>query len=94
TGNFNAHTVAYPSIHWAEEANAFYGNLGLQRQQVTTQIEHYDGLAARLDAWKRCAVILVDLCRDIWSYISMNVFTQKVVKGEVGSSAMPHKVNP
>ena len=94
TGNFNAHTVAYPSIHWAEEANAFYGILGLQRQQVTTQIEHYDGLAARLDAWKRCAVILVDLCRDIWSYISLNVFTQKVVKGEVGSSAMPHKVNP
>lgn len=95
TGNFNAHHVAYPRIKWVEFANNFCSNaLGLQRQQFTTQIEHYDNLAAHLDGIKRINNILIDFCRDIWTYISMEYFKQKVKKGEVGSSAMPHKVNP
>jgi len=95
TGNFNAHHVAYPSIDWHQFANQFVGqNLGLHRYQFTTQIEHYDYLAALLDAQKRINNILVDLCRDFWTYISMNYFRQQIKDGEVGSSAMPHKVNP
>ncbi len=95
TGNFNAHQVAYPKKNWVSLADGFVeGTLGLQRMQFTTQIEHYDNLAAHFDAIKRINNILVDLCRDIWTYISMDYFTQKTKKGEVGSSAMPHKVNP
>jgi len=95
TGNFNAHSVAFPKKDWVQLGNAFVeGVLGLQRQQFTTQIEHYDNLAAHFDAMKRINSILIDLCRDIWTYISMEYFKQKTVKGEVGSSAMPHKVNP
>jgi len=95
TGNFNAHQVAYPSINWTEFANAFVnGVLGLERSQTTTQIEHYDNMAAWFDASKRINTILVDLCRDVWTYISMEYFKQKIKKGEIGSSAMPHKVNP
>jgi adenylosuccinate lyase len=95
TGNFNAHKVAYPSTQWVRFANDFCANkLGLQRQQYTTQIEHYDNLAAHFDGIKRINNILVDLCRDIWTYISLEYFKQKTKKGEVGSSAMPHKVNP
>jgi adenylosuccinate lyase len=95
TGNFNAHYVAYPNIDWVSFANGFVNNtLGLQRQQYTTQIEHYDNLAASFDALKRINNILIDFSRDIWSYISMNYFKQKLKAGEVGSSAMPHKVNP
>jgi adenylosuccinate lyase len=95
TGNFNAHHVAYPKINWVGFANQFVGEkLGLQRQQHTTQIEHYDTLAAHFDAIKRINNILVDFCRDIWTYISMDYFKQKTKKGEIGSSAMPHKVNP
>ncbi|TCJ17466.1 adenylosuccinate lyase [Flaviaesturariibacter flavus] len=95
TGNFNAHSVAYPKKDWIALANEFVEErLGLQRQQFTTQIEHYDNLAAGFDAMKRVNTILTDLCRDIWSYISMDYFKQKTKKGEVGSSAMPHKVNP
>ena len=95
TGNFNAHTVAYPKINWVKFANKFcQDKLGLQRQQHTTQIEHYDNLAAHFDGIKRINTILIDLCRDLWSYISMEYFKQKTKKGEVGSSAMPHKVNP
>ncbi len=95
TGNFNAHHVAYPKYNWTKFANAFCEEkLGLQRQQFTTQIEHYDGLATHLDAIKRINTIIIDFCRDIWTYISMDYFTQKTKKGEVGSSAMPHKVNP
>lgn len=95
TGNFNAHYVAYPKKDWVKLANEFVeGTLGLQRQQYTTQIEHYDNLAAHFDSMKRINNILIDLCRDIWTYISMDYFKQKVKKGEVGSSAMPHKVNP
>lgn len=95
TGNFNAHFVAYPKTDWISFANNFCSNaLGLQRQQFTTQIEHYDNLAAHLDGIKRINNILVDFCRDVWTYISMEYFKQKVKKGEVGSSAMPHKVNP
>lgn len=95
TGNFNAHAVAFPEKDWIQLGNEFVeGALGLQRQQFTTQIEHYDNLAAHFDAMKRINNILIDLCRDIWTYISMNYFKQKTVKGEVGSSAMPHKVNP
>lgn len=95
TGNFNAHAIAFPKKDWVKLGNAFVdGVLGLQRQQYTTQIEHYDNLAAHFDAMKRLNTILVDLCRDIWTYISMDYFKQKVKKGEVGSSAMPHKVNP
>jgi len=95
TGNFNAHVVAYPKTNWVSFANAFCENkLGLQRQQYTTQIEHYDHLAAHFDGIKRINTILIDLCRDIWTYISMEYFRQKTRKGEIGSSAMPHKVNP
>lgn len=95
TGNFNAHTVAYPKYNWVKFANEFCEDkLGLQRQQYTTQIEHYDILAAHFDAIKRINTILIDFCRDIWTYISMDYFKQKTKKGEIGSSAMPHKVNP
>ncbi|MCF8213708.1 MAG: adenylosuccinate lyase [Chitinophagaceae bacterium] len=95
TGNFNAHLVAYPKTNWVRFANAFCeSKLGLQRQQYTTQIEHYDHLAAHFDGIKRINTILIDLCRDVWTYISMEYFRQKTRKGEVGSSAMPHKVNP
>lgn len=95
TGNFNAHRVAYPKHNWVKFANEFVENrLGLGRQQYTTQIEHYDTLAAHFDAVKRINTILIDFCRDIWAYISMDYFKQKTKKGEIGSSAMPHKVNP
>ncbi|HKG67642.1 MAG TPA: adenylosuccinate lyase [Segetibacter sp.] len=95
TGNFNAHTVAFPGKDWIKLADVFVENvLGLQRLQFTTQIEHYDNLAAHFDCIKRINNILIDFCRDIWTYISMEYFKQKTKKGEVGSSAMPHKVNP
>jgi len=95
TGNFNAHNVAYPKTDWIKFGNYFVENiLGLQRMQFTTQIEHYDNLAAHFDCIKRINNILIDLCRDIWTYISMDYFKQKTKAGEVGSSAMPHKVNP
>jgi adenylosuccinate lyase len=95
TGNFNAHHVAYPATNWVKFGNEFVGKkLGLQRQQYTTQIEHYDGLAAQMDAIKRINTILLDFCRDVWTYVSLDYFKQKIKKGEVGSSAMPHKVNP
>lgn len=95
TGNFNAHHVAYPKVDWIKFGNEFVDEvLGLQRMQYTTQIEHYDNLAAHFDAIKRLNTILLDLCRDIWTYISMDYFKQKTKAGEVGSSAMPHKVNP
>ena len=95
TGNFNAHLAAYPDIDWREFANHFLNeHLGIAREQVTTQISNYDNLAAVFDALKRLATILIDLDRDIWLYISMNYFKQKIKAGEVGSSAMPHKVNP
>ncbi len=95
TGNFNAHKVAYPLISWPEFADRLLGEqLGLERQQTTTQIEHYDGLAALFDNISRINTILTDLCRDMWSYISLDYFKQTIIKGEVGSSAMPHKVNP
>ncbi len=95
TGNFNAHHVAYPKINWVDFGNDFVARkLHLRRSKFTTQIEHYDNLAAHFDAFKRINTILIDLCRDIWTYVSMEYFKQRVVKGEVGSSAMPHKVNP
>jgi adenylosuccinate lyase len=95
TGNFNAHNVSYPNTDWVRFANDFCGKkLGLQRQQYTTQIEHYDNFAAQFDNVKRINTILIDLCRDIWTYISMDYFKQKTKQGEIGSSAMPHKVNP
>jgi adenylosuccinate lyase len=95
TGNLNAHHVAYGNINWVEFANRFVNDtLGLYRSQTTTQIEHYDHLAALMDNWKRINTILIDLSRDIWQYISMDYFKQKIKAGEVGSSAMPHKVNP
>lgn len=95
TGNFNAHVAAYPQINWVDFANKFVNNtLGLSRSQTTTQIEHYDNLAAAFDALKRVNTILIDLCRDIWTYISLEYFKQKINKDEVGSSTMPHKVNP
>ena len=95
TGNFNAHHVTYPKYDWIKFANDFVETkLGLQRQQYTTQIEHYDVLAAHFDAIKRINTILIDFCRDVWTYISMDYFKQKTIKGEIGSSAMPHKVNP
>ena len=95
TGNFNAHVIAYPDADWIELANHFVNDvLGLERMQFTTQIEHYDNLAAHFDAIKRINNILIDFCRDIWTYISMDYFKQKIKEGEVGSSAMPHKVNP
>ncbi|SFE36296.1 adenylosuccinate lyase [Thermophagus xiamenensis] len=95
TGNFNAHKVAFPNIDWVEFANGFVRNkLRLEREQVTTQISHYDNLGAIFDNFKRINTILIDLARDFWSYIMMEYFKQKIKKGEVGSSAMPHKVNP
>lgn len=95
TGNFNAHHVAFPKKDWVKLGNEFVEEtLGLERQQFTTQIEHYDNLAAQFDAMKRINTILIDCCRDLWTYISMDYFKQKTKKGEVGSSAMPHKVNP
>lgn len=95
TGNFNAHQVAYPKKDWIKLGNDFVeGVLGLQRQQFTTQIEHYDFLAAHFDAMKRINTILIDFCRDTWTYISMDYFKQRTKEGEIGSSAMPHKVNP
>ena len=95
TGNFNAHHVAYPKYDWVKFANNFTETkLGLERQQYTTQIEHYDTLAAHFDAIKRINTIFIDFCRDIWTYVSADYFKQKTKKGEVGSSAMPHKVNP
>lgn len=95
TGNFNAHHIAYPKKNWIQLGNEFVETrLGLQRMQFTTQIEHYDNLAAHFDCLKRINTILIDLCRDIWTYISTDYFKQKTKKGEVGSSAMPHKVNP
>ncbi|MBP5527771.1 MAG: adenylosuccinate lyase [Bacteroidales bacterium] len=95
TGNFNAHRVAFPDIDWRSFGNDFVANhLGLERQQLTTQIENYDMMAAWFDACKRINVILIDLCRDVWTYVSMEYFKQRIKAGEVGSSAMPHKVNP
>jgi adenylosuccinate lyase len=95
TGNFNAHHVAFPTTDWQAFGNAFVQQkLGLDRMQYTTQIEHYDNLAAQFDTLKRINTILVDFCRDVWQYISMEYFKQRVKEGEIGSSAMPHKVNP
>lgn len=95
TGNFNAHFVAYPDTDWNLFANTFVEErLGLKRSYPTTQIEHYDNTAALFDAIKRINTVMIDLCRDVWTYISMEYFKQKIKAGEVGSSAMPHKVNP
>ena len=95
TGNFNAHFVAYSNINWVDFSNQFVNNiLGLSRSQTTTQIEHYDNLAALFDGMKRINTIILDLNRDMWTYISMDYFKQKLKEGEIGSSAMPHKVNP
>jgi adenylosuccinate lyase len=95
TGNMNAHKAAFPGIDWVTFGNEFVNKtLGLHRSQHTTQIEHYDQLAALCDNFKRINTILIDFSRDMWQYISMNYFKQKIKEGEVGSSAMPHKVNP
>jgi adenylosuccinate lyase len=95
TGNFNAHHAAYPSIDWVGFADRFVNKtLGLTRSRYTTQIEHYDNLAAMFDTMGRVNTILIDFCRDVWSYVSLEYFKQRVKEGEVGSSAMPHKVNP
>ncbi len=95
TGSFNAHYVAFPKKDWVKMGNEFVeGTLGLHRQQFTTQIEHYDNLAAHFDSLKRINNILINFCRDIWAYVSMDYFKQKTKKGEIGSSVMPHKVNP
>ncbi len=95
TGNFNAHYVAYPDIQWEQFADDFVSDyLGLTRSSPTTQIEHYDHISALFDNLRRINTILIDMCRDIWQYVSMNYFKQKIKAGEVGSSAMPHKVNP
>ena len=95
TGNLNAHYIAYPEINWTEFANNFVGEyLGLTRSYPTTQIEHYDHLAAQFDAMKRLNTILLDFSKDVWQYIAMSYFKQKIKQGEIGSSAMPHKVNP
>lgn len=95
TGNLNAHHVAYPTYNWVEFSNNFVNNnLGLDRSQTTTQIEHYDNLAALFDGLKRINTILIDLDRDVWTYVSIDYFKQKIKEGEIGSSAMPHKVNP
>lgn len=95
TGNFNAHHVAYSKTDWVAFGNKFVNDtLGLSRSQTTTQIEHYDNFAASCDAFKRINNILIDLCRDMWTYISMDYFKQKITAGQIGSSAMPHKVNP
>ena len=94
TGNFNAHNIAFPQYNWVEFANKFCSSLGLKRSSFTTQIENYDNLAAYFDNLRRLNIILIDFCRDMWQYISMEYFKQKIKEGEVGSSAMPHKVNP
>ena len=94
TGNFNAHHLAYPNINWHEFGNNFCQNLGLSRSYPTTQIEHYDNLAALFDCLKRINTILIDFTRDVWQYVSMDYFKQQLKAGEIGSSAMPHKVNP
>ncbi len=94
TGGFNAHFVAYPKVDWVEFGNNFVTGLGLKRSQYTTQIEHYDNLAAYMDCLSRINTILIDFARDVWQYISMDYLKQKISHGEVGSSAMPHKVNP
>jgi len=94
TGNFNAHHVAYPEIDWIQFADAFVQIFGLQRTQYTTQIENYDNMAALCDSLQRINTVCIDLCRDLWHYISIDYFKQKTKSGEVGSSAMPHKVNP
>jgi adenylosuccinate lyase len=95
SGNFNAHHLAYPDKNWIDFGNSFVNKtLGLDRSQFTTQIEHYDNLGAYCDALKRINTILIDFNRDVWSYVSMNYFKQKLKDGEIGSSAMPHKVNP
>jgi adenylosuccinate lyase len=95
TGNFNAHKVAFPEHDWKDIANRFVSDqLGLKRQVNTTQIEHYDNMSAVFHAFSRINTILIDYCRDIWMYVSLGYFKQKIKKGEVGSSAMPHKVNP
>ena len=95
TGNFNAHKASYPDIDWITFANNFVNEeLGLQRSHPTTQIEHYDNLAALFDNMRRINTILIDLSRDAWTYVSLEYFSQKIKKGEIGSSAMPHKVNP
>lgn len=95
TGNFNAHKVAYPNINWKEFGSKFVvNNLGLHHSFPTTQIEHYDHMASLFDVLKRINTILIDLDRDIWTYVAMDYFKQKIKKGEIGSSAMPHKVNP
>ena len=94
TGNFNAHNIAFPDIDWTNFADEFVSSLGLERDLFTTQIENYDNLAAYFDNLRRINTILIDFCRDIWLYISMEYFKQKIKEGEVGSSAMPHKVNP
>ena len=93
TGNFNAHNIAFPQYNWVEFANKFCSSLGLKRSLFTTQIENYDNLAAYFDNLRRLNIILIDFCRDMWQYISMEYFKQKIKEGEVGSSAMPHKVN-
>ena len=94
TGNFNAHHIAFPKADWIKLGNDFVSKLGLHRQQFTTQIEHYDNLAAYFDCMKRINNILIDFSRDVWTYVSMEYFKQRTKKGEVGSSVMPHKVNP
>lgn len=95
TGNYNAHMVAYPAIDWKAFGNKFVAEkLGLEREQWTTQISNYDNMAAQFDALKRINTVLIDLCRDVWTYVSMEYFKQRIKAGEVGSSAMPHKVNP
>ena len=95
TGNFNAHHVAYPEIDWIEFGRYFlFEKLGLQRETYTTQISNYDAFAESFDALKRIHTILIDFCRDVWQYIAMDYFKQKIKEGEIGSSAMPHKVNP
>ena len=94
TGNYNAHKVAFPDVDWKQFGNEFINSLGLERMQYTTQIAHYDHFAAVFHAMSRINTILIDLCQDIWTYVSMEYFKQKVIKNEVGSSAMPHKVNP
>ena len=94
TGNFNAHQVSYPQNNWKDFSDTFVSDLGLIRQQYTTQIEHYDSMASLFDNLKRINTILIDFCRDLWQYISMDYFKQKLSGKEVGSSAMPHKINP
>ena len=94
TGNYNAHNIAFPQYDWIKFGDEFVASLGLERSLYTTQIENYDNMAAYFDNLRRINTILIDFCRDIWMYISMEYFKQKIKEGEVGSSAMPHKVNP